>query len=153
MPMCFIEKMKATGNQKIAGRDEFVLCENFPEVRRHREPRALVGRLVIADTGHPEAVGVGVGETVLGAAVRCKLPVSTGRGHLFLKRRDLLGGDERVVGAVTNEDLRLYLTRLRGLAGLQAAVKADDTAQRCAVARQLERESSAHAESDRRKAR
>src|SRR5208282_3245836 len=130
-----------------------LLREYFLEETRHRIPRPFIGQLLILKCGIVESGGVGVGEVMLHTTVCNHLPVNSRGRHLCLKSIDLIERYQLIIPACTHQNPGFYLTSLRGAFRMETAMKAHDTAQRCALAREFERKVSTHTQSDRRKPR
>src|SRR5260221_14404322 len=128
-----------------------LLSEYFPEKTRHRLPGPFVGQLVILKCGIVESGGVGIGEVMLHTTVCNHLPVNTRCRHLCLKRIDLLQRYQLIVPASAHQSPGFHLASLRRAFRMETAMKAHDTAQRCALAREFERKVSSLTKSDRRK--
>src|SRR6266851_1259796 len=108
---------------------------------------------MILKCGIVESGGVGIGEIMLYATICNHLPVDTGGRHLCLKRIHLLERYQLIVPASAHQSPGFHLASLRGAFRMETAMKAHDTAQRCALAREFERKVSSHTKSDRRKPR
>ena len=94
----------------------------------HGSPRACVGKRVIGRAGPSRRIDRGVGEAVLGAAIKVDPPVGAGAGHLGLELRALIGGHVRIIRAGADQDRTFDLARPGGPGGAQPAVETDHAA-------------------------
>src|ERR1700687_6103950 len=75
----------------------------------HRLPRAMVRLLVIGERGDMVFAGIGIGKTVLGAAIDIELPIGAGLAHLVLERLYLRWRCKWIVRSVAGQDPGLHL--------------------------------------------
>src|ERR1700734_350874 len=123
--------------------------EDLIEKITHCAPRAPVGSGVIGEARNIPSVNVTVGEAVPHASIEVHLPIDSRTGHLRCEGVALLGCDDGILVALTDEHFAANGARILRCRRREAGMKADGTSDFRAAAGKLQHGGAAKAEADR----